>query len=149
MRRFALAPGRRLPSSVRAHLRSVGISRSSAILLLVVAVAAALHIYQFAVVFEGVPPLGVLALSVWSLTPYILCLLVAWVSVSSVPACVGASSALCFDIAMHVTVVTSDASTRGLGFMFMPLWNLVLITPLAMLLTWLAVRRGNTGADAP
>jgi glucan phosphoethanolaminetransferase (alkaline phosphatase superfamily) len=123
-------------------------SRSSAVLFLIVALAASLHMYQFVAVFEGMAPLAVLAFWAWSLVPYIACLLVAWVSVSSVPACVGAFLALCFDIAMHITVVTSTSSTRGLGFMFMPLWNLVLIAPLAMFLTWLAVRKRNVGTDA-
>jgi hypothetical protein len=118
-------------------------------LVLVICLATALHVYQFAFVFDGVPPLGVLALSIWALTPYIVCLLVAWVSFSSMPACVGASIALFFDIVMHFDVTTSDSSTRGLGFMFMPLWNLVLIAPLAMLLTWLVVRKRGSDADAP
>jgi hypothetical protein len=125
------------------------VSRSSAVLFLIVALAAGLHVYQFVAIFEGMSPLAVLAFWIWSLTPYIACLLVAWVSVSSVPACVGAFLTLCFDIAMHASVVTSTSSTRGLGFMFMPLWNLLLIAPLAMFLTWLVVRKRNASTDAP
>lgn len=126
----------------------MGISRSSVILVLVVAAATALHIYEFVLLSEGVD-LGAFILLAWSLTPYIVCLLVAWLSVSSVPACVGASLALPFDAAMHVTVFTSHSSTRGLGLFFMPLWNLVLIAPLAMFLTWLAMRQRNNPTDAP
>jgi hypothetical protein len=126
----------------------VAISRSSAILFLVVAAATALHIYQFAFAVESFD-FGAFLFLAWSLTPYIACVLVAWVSLSSIPACVGASLALCFDVAMHVTVFTSHSSTRGLGLLFMPFWNLVLITPLAMLLTWFAVRGRNSAGDAP
>jgi len=86
---------------------------------------------------------------IWSLTPYVLCLIIASVSVSPIPAAVGASAALLFDIAMHFEVVTSKSSTAGLGYIFMPLWNLVLIAPFAMLMAWLAVKARASNADAP
>jgi FtsH-binding integral membrane protein len=118
-------------------------------LVLVVALAALLHIYQFAFVFADVPLLGVLALTIWALTPYVLCLIIASISVSRIPAAVGASGALFFDVAMHIDVITSKSSTAGIGFMFMPLWNLVLIAPFAMLMAWLAVRARSSNAAAP
>ena len=86
---------------------------------------------------------------IWSLTPYILCLSIAFTSVSPIPAAVGASAVLFFDAAMHFEAVTSKFSTAGLGYIFVPLWNLVLIAPFAMLMAWLAVKARASNADAP
>jgi len=86
---------------------------------------------------------------IWSLTPYVLCLIIASISVSLIPAAVGASAALFFHGAMHFDVVTSKSSTAGLGYIFMPLWNLVLIAPLKMMMAWLAVKARASNADAP
>jgi hypothetical protein len=118
-------------------------------LLLVVGLAAALHIYQFEFVFREVPPLGVLAFSIWSLIPYIACVLVAWVSISPAPASVAATVALFFDIGMHFTVTTSKSSTAGLGFIFMPLRNLVLIVPITMFVVWVVVKERRLDRRAP
>jgi hypothetical protein len=118
-------------------------------LLLIVVLAALLHGYQLASSPNPLSSLWVIGFMIWSLTPYVLCLIIASISVSPIPACVGASAALIFDGVMHFDVITSKSSTAALGYIFMPLWNLVLVTPFTMLMAWLAVKARAADADAP
>ena len=87
----------------------------------------------------------------WPLTPYALCLVVAGVSISSIPAVAGALTALLFDLDAHNHVfVHPTSSTAGLALLFVPLWNLLVFSPLAMLGTWLLLRlRAKANPNAP
>jgi hypothetical protein len=115
--------------------------------LILVALAVALHAYEtFAKSSE--PSLGFL---LWPLTPYVVCLVVATLSASSTPAFAGAATALLFDLGVHRSVfINPTGSTAGLALLFMPLWNTLVFSPLAMLAAWLLLRlRPRSNEIAP
>jgi hypothetical protein len=115
-------------------------------LFCVVAVAVALHAYETLGADSDQTSLGFF---LWPLTPYAFCLVVAAVSASSIPAIAGAITALLFDLAAHYTVfVHPTSSTAGLALLFVPLWNTLIFSPLAMLGAWL-LRRLSAKANAP
>ena len=114
------------------------ISRAHSFVYTVVGVAIALHAYeQF--VKSADPSFGWL---MWSLVPYALCLFVLSKSASTIPAALGVSVALAFDSLAHYAVfISPKSSTAALALLFGPLWNMLLVSPLTMLVAWLAVRR--------
>jgi hypothetical protein len=117
-------------------------------LFVVVAIAIALHAYEALVKSSGGASLGFF---LWSLTPYVLCLIVATVSASSIPAVAGAVTAFLFDLDAHNHVfVHPTSSTAGLALLFVPLWNTLVFSPVAMLGAWLLLRlRPSAKANAP
>jgi hypothetical protein len=87
----------------------------------------------------------------WSLAPYALCLVVAALSASAIPAGAGAAIALIFDLNAHNFVfVNPTSSTAGLALLFVPLWNLLVYSPAAILVAWLILRlRPKSDGHAP
>jgi len=107
-------------------------------LFALIALAIGLHAYENFVKSSGAFSVGFF---LWSLTPYALCLIVAWFSVSSIPAVAGAVIALLFDFDAHNHVfVNPTSSTAGLALLFVPLWNTLVFAPLAMLAAMLLLR---------
>ena len=113
-----------------------------------VALGVALHAYENFTNYSGPFSLGMFA---WSLTPYALCVVVAALSPSSIPAVAGAVTALLFDFDAHNHVfVHPTSSTAGLILLFAPLWNTLVFVPLAMLAAWFLLRlRKRTNEIAP
>jgi len=110
------------------------VSRPHVFVLMVTAIAIALHAY------ESLPGPS-LVFFLWPLAPYALCLAVAAISKSSIPAGAGAVTALLFDINAHNAVfVHPTSSTAGLALLFVPLWNLLIYAPLAMIIAWFLLR---------
>src|SRR5258706_2823072 len=70
-------------------------------LLLVVALAVALHAYEAFLKGSGGPSMGFF---LWPLTPYALCLFVAAFSTSATPSTAGATIALLFDLVAYDSV---------------------------------------------
>lgn len=132
-------------------LRRTRLRRPHLGLFAVVAIALALHAYEAFVESSGGVSLVSLGFFLWPLTPYALCLVVAGVSISSIPAVAGALTALLFDLDAHNHVfVHPTSSTAGLALLFVPLWNLLVFSPLAMLGTWLLLRlRAKANPNAP
>jgi hypothetical protein len=108
--------------------------------IVVVLLATALHAYEC--FGESSGGFGFLF---WSLVPYALCLIVAALSASSIPALAGAIVALLFDLGAHNDVfVHPTSSTAGLALLFVPLWNTLVFVPLAMFAAWsLSLRAGG------
>ena len=129
-------------------LRGTNIRRPHVSLFLVIAVAIVLHAYEAFVKSSGEFSIGFF---LWPLTPYALCLIVACVSASSIPAVAGAVTALLFDLVAHTDVfVHPTSSTAGLALLFVPLWNTLVFSPLAMFGAWLVLRlRPSAKANAP
>ena len=125
--------------------------RRYAYLSIVVGVAFVLHGYESLSAWTSEPgvvywAIGVLA---WSMTPYALCLIVAHLSINRTPANVGASVALLFDLAMHREISVSTSSTAALGYLFMPLWNLILLAPLSIFFVHWIVKKSRSNEGAP
>ena len=132
-------------------LRRTSLRRPHLSLFVVVAIAVALHAYEAFVKSAGGVSLVSLGFFLWPLSPYALCVVVAGVSVSSIRAVAGALTALLFDLDAHDHVfVHPTSSTAGLAILFVPLWNLLVFSPLAMLGTWLLLRlRAKANPSAP
>ena len=129
-------------------LRGTRLRMPHASLLVLVAVAVALHAYEAFVKSSGTPSFGFF---LWPLAPYVLCLIVATLSESSTPPAAGAVTALLFDLGAHYSVfVHPTSSTAGLALLFAPLWNTLVFSPVAMLGAWLLLRlRHSPKANAP
>jgi hypothetical protein len=112
----------------------------------IVALAVSLHAYEN---FSPASDQFSLGFFIWSLAPYMLCLIVASISTQSAPAIVGASAALLFDVAMHVEIAKSTHSTAGLGYLFMPLWNLLIIAPLSIFFVSWVAKKSRSQDNAP
>jgi hypothetical protein len=84
----------------------------------------------------------------WSMAPYIACLLILILSAESVHVISASAVALALDGLMHYSVVTSDNSTAVLGFVWMPLWNTIIFVPLAMWVTLIIIRRRRVQQNA-
>ena len=80
----------------------------------------------------------------WSMAPYIACLLVLVLSPIAIHVVAAAGVSLIMDIFMHYSVVTSDNSTAVLGYLWMPVWNLVIFVPLAMWITLTVTRQRDS-----
>jgi hypothetical protein len=114
--------------------RHTTVARPHVLVLVVTAIAIALHAH------ESLPGLS-LGFFLWPLVPYALCLIVAALSKSSIPAGAGAVTALIFDLDAHYVVfIHPTSSTAGLALFFVPLWNLLVYSPAAMLIAYLILR---------
>lgn len=101
-----------------------------------------LHAWTAVVEAEGGPGLFALGLFAWSSLPYLACLLIAlprwgrpWLGVC------GAAAALCVDaLTWYSVFVAPDGSTAALGLLVVPLVNLIVVVPTAVLLGFLLER---------
>jgi hypothetical protein len=82
-----------------------------------------------------------LGLFAWSCSPYVICAVIAFRLDRPAAALGGAALALAADLLVHVSVfVDPQSSTAGLGLLFMPLWNLLIVVPIGTLIGWLIGR---------
>jgi hypothetical protein len=79
-------------------------------------------------------------LTVWSLAPYGLCFLIAKVFRHIAPSAVAATIVLLIDVMANVDIARSKSSTAALGYIFIPLWSLILIVPIVTLLGHFLIR---------
>jgi hypothetical protein len=120
-------------------LRKTRVARPSISVVAVAALGAALHAYESFWLASGGPAVGFF---LWAVVPYAMCLVVAMASKSAIPALAGAVVALAFDLLAHYEVfVHPTSSTAALALLFAPLWNTLVFSPIAILLTWLILRR--------
>ena len=102
----------------------------------VAAAAAALHAYE-SFIHSSAGPLW----AVWSFTPYALCLVISASPATRTPALAAAVMALAFDAVAHYDVfVNPRGSTVGPALLFIPLWNTIVLVPLATFVAWLFLR---------
>jgi hypothetical protein len=75
---------------------------------------------------------------IWSIVPYIICLIILR-SVGTPIKALGASLLiLIMDAWIYVNVfITPSSSTAAIGLIIMPFWNMVLVIPIGCLLGWL------------
>ena len=114
-------------------------------LIVIVLLAIALHVYE---TYVNSP--GGIGFLLWSSMPYALCVIVAALSTSSIPAVAGAVTAFLFDLGAHNDVfVHPTSSTAGLALLFVPLWNTLVFSPLAMFAAWSLRLRAGASEIAP
>ncbi len=83
----------------------------------------------------------------WSLLPYVVCLIVLVLAKNPIPTIAAASVALAIDGLAHYEVfINPKGSTAALVLLFAPLWNTIIFVPATMLVTRLVVRRRNAHA---
>jgi len=122
-------------------LRTTKLSRPQSYAIVVTAIAIVLHSYEQW--WEGGSSSDGISLAwlLWSLTPYALCLFVSAFPATRMPAVAGAVVALAFDSIAHYDVfVNPKGSTAALALVFVPLWNTIVFSPLAILIAWLVLR---------
>jgi hypothetical protein len=79
----------------------------------------------------------------WSMAPYIICLLVLVLSRGAIHVIAAAALALALDAWTVYAVKTSDNSTAVLDYVWMPIWNIIIVVPLTMAVV-LVVRRARS-----
>ena len=117
------------------------ISKDQIAVLLVSLLGLILHLYTLAFRVEGPVSPFLVGLFLWSLLPYTATAFASFRPSLFWPALGFAIGSLSGDIFMHYSVfITPKGSTAGLGLLFMPLWNLILLGPLGALSFWAAYR---------
>lgn len=119
--------------------------KHAAIAFSLMAAAAVLHGYEHSVLSREAPEWFFF---LWSMAPYIACLLVLILSTSGLHVISAAAVALLLDGFMYYSVLTSDSSTAVLGLLWMPIWNTIIFVPLAMWVTLIVVRRRKVPENA-
>jgi hypothetical protein len=129
-------------------LRGATVSRPHLLVIVVAILAVALHVYENA--FERTGEFSV-GWFLWGLTPYGLCLVVSAFSGTRTAAIAGALIALLFDLVVHYDVFMNPKDfAAALVLIFRPLWNTLVIAPVAIFLAWLLLRRrSRLGHDPP
>jgi len=96
--------------------------------------AAALHLYENAVLASGFS----WGWWLWQMMPYAIVLLLARFSRLGIALVPGAALALAIDLWTHYAVfVAPTSSTAALAVIWMPIWNTVVIVPVATGISWL------------
>jgi hypothetical protein len=107
---------------------------------------AALHGYEHLYKSSSDSSMGFL---LWSMVPYLLCLLLSAFPAVRTSVIAGAVLALVFDVWGHYSVfVDPQSSTAALALLFIPLWSSIVVVPVGTLIAWL-VARGRRNANAP
>ena len=111
-----------------------------------ISVAVAFHVFQNLRVSSDFA----LGWFLWGLTPYGLVLALSFFQSVSSAAVAAAVLALIFDAWSLYGVVRSTSSTAVLAFIWVPIWNTIIVVPIATFLAWLwACRRGKVSTDVP
>ena len=86
----------------------------------------------------------------WALSPYGLVLVLSFFEGTRRAAIAGAVLALAFDAWTLYEVARSTRSTAVLAFVWAPLWNTIIVVPIATFLAWLVMRRREmASSNAP
>jgi hypothetical protein len=115
--------------------------RPHAAVYLLLIVAAAFHVFQNLRMMSADFALGWL---LWALVPYGLVLGLSFFEGTRRAVIVGAVLALAFDAWNLYEVSRSTSSTAVLAFIWVPLWNTIVVVPTATFLAWLVMRRRET-----
>ena len=110
--------------------------------------AVALHVYIG--LFEWTVSAFSLAIVVWSLVPYVVCVVMAYATGRPIFGAVPASLALALDAYTFVGVrFLSHSSTAALAYLWVPFWNLVIVLPVGIAAAFLWVRWRHPSQPAP
>jgi hypothetical protein len=86
----------------------------------------------------------------WALLPYGLVLVLSCFQGTRISVIAGAALALAADAWNCYEVARSTSSTASLNFIWIPIWNTIIVVPMATFLAWLLLRRRHPGsANAP
>lgn len=89
---------------------------------------------------------GATGFLLWASVPYLLCIVASCLAPTRVPAIAATVVVLTFDAFVHYSVATSRSSTAAIAFIYGPLWNTLVLAPVA-LLVGSAVARWRARAD--
>jgi hypothetical protein len=113
--------------------------------LLVVAVA--FHVYQNVTMMSAEFSYGWF---LWALLPYGLVLVLSCFEGTRLSIIAGAALALAADAWNYYEVARSTSSTAVLNFIWIPLWNTIIVVPIATFVAWLLLRRRQpVSSNAP
>ena len=112
------------------------------------ALAFLLHSYEQLAQSSGGPSVAWLA---WAMMPYILCLVVSAFPRTRSPAVAGAVVSVAFDCFAYYSVfINPQGSSAALLLIFAPIWNTVVIAPIAIVIADRLVHRVvGLGGNAP
>jgi hypothetical protein len=115
------------------------LSRPHLLVVIVGALALVLHLYENLYQSPGEFSFGWL---LWGFTPYAICLPISSFPATRVAAVAGAVVALLFDLVTHYDVFANpNGSTAALALIFIPLWSTLVLSPAAVFVAWLILRR--------
>jgi hypothetical protein len=115
--------------------------RPHAAVYVLLIVAAAFHVFQNLRMMSVNFAFGWF---LWALLPYGLVLALSFFEGTRRAVTAGAVLALAFDAWSLYEVARSTSSTAALAFVWIPLWNTMIVVPMATFLTWLVMRRRQT-----
>jgi len=86
----------------------------------------------------------------WALLPYGLVLVLSCFEGTRLSVIAGAALALAADAWNYYEVARSTSSTAAINFIWIPIWNTIIVVPMATFLAWLFLRRRHqVSANAP
>jgi hypothetical protein len=86
----------------------------------------------------------------WALMPYGIVLILACFEGTRLSAIAGAALALAHDGWNYYAVAQSTSSTAAINFIWVPIWNTIIVVPVATFMAWLLLRRRHVvSANAP
>lgn len=86
----------------------------------------------------------------WALLPYGLVLVLSCFEGTRLSVVAGAALALAADAWNYYEVARSTSSTAVINFIWVPIWNTIIVVPMATFLAWLFLRRRHqVSANAP
>jgi hypothetical protein len=113
----------------------------------VLALAIAFHVFQNLTMMSADFAYGWF---LWALLPYGLVLVLACFKGTGLSVVAGAALALAADAWNYYEVARSSSSTAAINFIWMPLWNTIIVVPVATFIGWLLLRRRHqVSANAP
>src|SRR5689334_2811389 len=112
----------------------------------VFAVAIAFRIYQAANVWTNVS-FGV-GMLFWAVTPYVAAFVVGLLTARPITGIVPMVLALVIDVYTLFEVRTSHGSTASLAFLWMPLWDLIIVVPVGAIGAYLWARSRDARQSA-
>lgn len=130
-----------LSTQSRANLR-----RPHPAVYVLLIVAAAFHVFQNLRMMSANFALGWF---LWASAPYGLVLALSFFEGIRRAVIAGGVLALAFDAWNLYVVAQSTSSTAALAFIWIPLWNTIIVVPLATFLAWLVMHRESVLTNAP
>jgi hypothetical protein len=102
------------------------------------ALAVAFHVYQNVTMMSADFSYGWF---LWALLPYGLVLVLSCFEGTRLSIIAGAALALAADAWNYYEVARSTSSTAALNFIWIPIWNTIIVVPIATFVAWLLLRR--------
>ena len=114
------------------------------ITIAICAIAVGFHAFSASRSWNGA--IFVVIVAGWSLAPYFAAVLVGLLNKRPLIGVVASAVALALDVHTYFNVRGSESSTAALDFLWMPVWNLLLVVPAV---TFVVLRFDRPGHNAP